>query len=62
MAAADVDIAAITLDLDDTLWPIEPVIARAEERLDAWLKIHCPRATAAWASRRRRSSTLPARA
>ncbi len=48
MAAADVDIAAITLDLDDTLWPIEPVIARAEERLDAWLKIHCPRAAAAY--------------
>lgn len=48
MAAADVDIAAITLDLDDTLWPIEPVIARAEERLNAWLKIHCPRAAAAY--------------
>ncbi|MBS0569804.1 MAG: HAD-IA family hydrolase [Proteobacteria bacterium] len=42
------DIAAITLDLDNTLWPIEPVIARAEERLDAWLKIHCPRAAAAY--------------
>jgi putative hydrolase of the HAD superfamily len=46
--AAEVDIAAITLDLDDTLWPIEPVIARADERLDAWLKIHCPRAAAAY--------------
>src|SRR5215469_11533034 len=44
----DVDIAAITLDLDDTLWPIAPVIARAEERLDAWLKVHCPRAAAAY--------------
>lgn len=42
------DIAAITLDLDDTLWPIAPVIARAEERLDAWLKIHCPRVAAAY--------------
>ena len=42
------NIAAITLDLDDTLWPIAPVIARAEERLDAWLKIHCPRAAAAY--------------
>ncbi|HSN00344.1 MAG TPA: HAD family hydrolase [Rudaea sp.] len=42
------DIAAITLDLDDTLWPIAPVIARAEERLDAWLKIHCPRAATAY--------------
>lgn len=37
-------IRALTLDLDDTLWPIEPVMLRAEERLDAWLKAHCPRA------------------
>jgi putative hydrolase of the HAD superfamily len=37
-------IRAITLDLDDTLWPIEPVISRAEQRLDAWLKAHCPKA------------------
>lgn len=41
-------IRAISLDLDDTLWPIAPVIARAEERLDAWLKIHCPRAATAY--------------
>jgi len=39
-------IRAITLDLDDTLWPIEPVIARAEQRLDAWLQAHCPQAAA----------------
>ena len=37
-------IRAISLDLDDTLWPIEPVMLRAEQRLDAWLKTHCPRA------------------
>lgn len=37
-------IGAITLDLDDTLWPIEPVMLRAEETLDAWLKSNCPRA------------------
>lgn len=42
------EIAAITLDLDDTLWPIEPVIARAEERLDAWLQSYCPRAARAY--------------
>jgi putative hydrolase of the HAD superfamily len=36
-------IRALTLDLDDTLWPIEPVMLRAEERLDAWLKANCPR-------------------
>jgi putative hydrolase of the HAD superfamily len=41
-------IAAITLDLDDTLWPIEPVMRRAEQRLDDWLKTHCPRAAAAY--------------
>jgi putative hydrolase of the HAD superfamily len=41
-------IAAITLDLDDTLWPIEPVMLRAEQRLDDWLKTHCPRTAAAY--------------
>lgn len=41
-------IAAITLDLDDTLWPIEPVIARAEARLHEWLVRHCPRAAQAF--------------
>jgi len=35
-------IRALTLDLDDTLWPIEPVMQRAEQRLDAWLQAHCP--------------------
>jgi FMN hydrolase / 5-amino-6-(5-phospho-D-ribitylamino)uracil phosphatase len=34
---------AITLDLDDTLWPIWPVIERAEQSLQAWLAEHCPR-------------------
>lgn len=34
---------AITLDLDDTLWPIWPAIARAEEALHAWLAQHAPR-------------------
>jgi putative hydrolase of the HAD superfamily len=27
-------VRAITLDLDDTLWPIGPVMPRAEQRLD----------------------------
>ena len=44
----DSGIRAITLDLDDTLWPIEPVMLRAERRLDDWLKTHCPRAAAAY--------------
>ena len=40
-------IRAITLDLDDTLWPIWPTIARAEGALQAWLSAHAP-ATAAF--------------
>lgn len=39
-------VRAITLDLDDTLWPIWPTIARAEDVLQAWLSEHAP-ATAA---------------
>jgi putative hydrolase of the HAD superfamily len=35
-------VEAITLDLDDTLWPIDRVIDRAEEVLHAWLEIHAP--------------------
>ncbi len=35
-------IAAITLDLDDTLWPIWPTIERAEKRLHSWLADHAP--------------------
>lgn len=30
-------IQALTLDLDDTLWPVWPVIERAEHELHAWL-------------------------
>jgi putative hydrolase of the HAD superfamily len=39
---------AITLDLDDTIWPIAPAIVRAEAALDAWLTEHAPRAAAMW--------------
>lgn len=35
-------IAAITLDLDDTLWPIAPVMERADHALHDWLLAHCP--------------------
>jgi putative hydrolase of the HAD superfamily len=35
-------IRAITLDLDDTLWPIDRVIDRAEAILHAWLEAHAP--------------------
>lgn len=37
---------AITLDLDETLWPIWPVIDRAEQVLHAWLTQHAPRTAA----------------
>lgn len=39
-------IRAVTLDLDDTLWPIWPTIERAEAVLLAWMTEHAP-ATAA---------------
>ncbi len=35
-------IKAITLDLDDTLWPIWPTIERAEHALHQWLAVHAP--------------------
>jgi putative hydrolase of the HAD superfamily len=41
-------IRAIAFDLDNTLWDIEPVIARAESRLYEWLQEHCPRIPAAY--------------
>ncbi|MES2076540.1 MAG: HAD family hydrolase [Pseudomonadota bacterium] len=34
---------AVLFDLDDTLWPIGPVIARAELTLHAWLGQHAPK-------------------
>ena len=37
------DIHTITLDLDDTLWDIAPVIRRAETRLREWLAERYPR-------------------
>lgn len=37
------NIRAITLDLDDTLWEIGPVIQRAEQALYAWYLEHYPR-------------------
>ena len=35
-------IKAISLDLDDTLWPVWPTIGRAEETLAAWLAQKAP--------------------
>ena len=39
-------IKAITLDLDDTLWPVWPTIGRAEVVLQTWLSTHAPGAAA----------------
>ncbi len=35
-------IRVIGFDLDDTLWAVRPIIIRAEQRLDAWLKAEVP--------------------
>ena len=43
-------IRAISFDLDDTLWPIWPVIERAEKALIAWLTEHAPMTAALFAS------------
>jgi 2-haloalkanoic acid dehalogenase type II len=37
------NVRAIAFDLDNTLWDVEPVLARAEARLGEWLAQHCPR-------------------
>ncbi|MDB5966204.1 MAG: HAD-superfamily hydrolase subfamily variant 3 [Polaromonas sp.] len=43
-------IKAISLDLDDTLWPVWPVIERAEIALDAWLNHNAPMTAALFAN------------
>ena len=40
------NIKCITFDLDDTLWPVAPVIERAEQKLYDWLGQHYPKITA----------------
>lgn len=41
-------IRAITFDLDDTLWPIEPAMLLAEQQLHDWLQANCPLSAAAY--------------
>jgi HAD superfamily hydrolase (TIGR01549 family) len=43
-------IKAISLDLDDTLWPIWPTIERAEKALHAWLTDNAPMTAALFSS------------
>ena len=42
MAHSDA-IRAVAFDLDNTLWDVDPVIARAEQRWLEWLRENCPR-------------------
>jgi putative hydrolase of the HAD superfamily len=39
-------VRALSLDLDDTLWPLLPTIARAERAVHDWLAVHAPRCAA----------------
>lgn len=41
-------ITALTLDLDDTLWPVMPTLVRAEAVLRDWLEHHAPATAAAF--------------
>ncbi|UPG93905.1 HAD family hydrolase [Luteibacter aegosomatissinici] len=41
-------IRAITLDLDDTLWPVLPALIEAEHCVDRWLKAHHPEVATQW--------------
>ncbi|MDI3515849.1 MAG: hydrolase / 5-amino-6-(5-phospho-D-ribitylamino)uracil phosphatase [Rhodocyclaceae bacterium] len=43
-------IKAVSLDLDDTLWPVWPTITRAEQALHEWLVINAPPTAALYAS------------
>ncbi len=41
-------IRAVTLDLDDTLWPIEPTMQRAERLAHDWLAARAPEVATLW--------------
>lgn len=41
-------ITAITLDLDDTLWPVAPALELADQAVDAYLREHWPAVARAW--------------
>jgi len=43
-----VRILALTLDLDDTLWPVLPALERADHAVHAWLQLHHPDVARAW--------------
>ena len=41
-------IQAVVFDLDDTLWPIAPTIARAETAMAGWIRANAPDVAARW--------------
>jgi FMN hydrolase / 5-amino-6-(5-phospho-D-ribitylamino)uracil phosphatase len=43
-----VRILALTLDLDDTLWPVLPALECADRELDAYLRTHHPAVATRW--------------
>ncbi len=49
------DLRAITLDLDDTIWPVGPCIERAEQVLHDWLLQHAPSTAATFPVERMRA-------
>ena len=49
-------IQAITLDLDDTLWPVWPTIEQAELRLQEWLLSRAPATAALFAQPQQRQA------
>ena len=64
LSAMSQSLKAVLFDLDDTLWPIGPVIAQAEIRWHAWLAERAPKVTAMFSIeelRRRRMELLAAR-
>jgi putative hydrolase of the HAD superfamily len=51
-------ICAITLDLDDTLWPCEPTLIRAERLTLEWLTERAPEVIAPWSIERLRERRM----
>ena len=57
-------IRALLFDLDDTLWPITPVIVQAEQVLFTWIAAHAPRVAASYSidmMRQQRTQLMQAR-
>ena len=51
-------IRAVTLDLDDTLWPCEPTLLRAERLAREWLNERAPEVIASWSIERLRERRM----